>query len=97
MFSLIKSVCPGGFIIIVHFSRKKDISASRRMPITTRLYRTKVRKMTTQQPSLIKLDVCLYKKDGLAFEEFAKFVTEEYPPKAIPTSMYAVRYLSRYI
>ncbi|RYP65659.1 hypothetical protein DL771_008211 [Monosporascus sp. 5C6A] len=40
--------------------------------------------MATQQPQLIKLDVCMYKKDNISFEDFARYVTEEYPPKAIP-------------
>lgn len=42
--------------------------------------------MAYPQPPLIKFDVCMYKQDGITFEEFAKYVTEIYPPKAIPVS-----------
>ncbi|RYP09571.1 hypothetical protein DL764_001256 [Monosporascus ibericus] len=37
--------------------------------------------MATQQPQLIKLDVCMYKKDDISFEDFVRYVTEEYPSK----------------
>lgn len=33
---------------------------------------------------LIKLQVCLHKRDDLPYDDFAKWCTEVYPPKAIP-------------
>jgi len=37
-----------------------------------------------QPPQLVKLDVCLYKKPDIAFDDFVKWVTKDYPPRAIP-------------
>lgn len=33
---------------------------------------------------LIKFEVCLYKKDDMPYDDFVKWCTENYPPKAIP-------------
>ncbi|KAI0122485.1 hypothetical protein F4814DRAFT_408888 [Daldinia grandis] len=33
---------------------------------------------------LTKFEVCLYKKDDISYEDFVKWTTEVYPPKAIP-------------
>jgi hypothetical protein len=35
-------------------------------------------------PQLLKFDVCIFKKDDVPFEDFARWVKEEYPPKAVP-------------
>lgn len=34
--------------------------------------------------TLIKFDVCLYKKDGVSYEDFAEWATKVYPVKAKP-------------
>ncbi|KAK7754483.1 hypothetical protein SLS62_003503 [Diatrype stigma] len=39
---------------------------------------------TPRQDQLIKFDVCLYKKDNISYDEFIKYATEVYPPKAVP-------------
>jgi hypothetical protein len=39
---------------------------------------------TPEQPNLVKLDICLYKKDDVDYDDFIKWLTETYPPRAIP-------------
>ncbi|GAB1313476.1 hypothetical protein MFIFM68171_03686 [Madurella fahalii] len=40
--------------------------------------------MDGQTPQLLKFDVCIYRKDGIPYEDFVKWATVEYPPKAVP-------------
>lgn len=34
--------------------------------------------------NLIRFEVCIYKKDGVPYEEFIEWVTKAYPPQVIP-------------
>lgn len=40
--------------------------------------------MTGETPQLLKFDICVYKKEDIPFEDFVKWATVEYPPKAVP-------------
>ncbi|KAK4159050.1 hypothetical protein QBC43DRAFT_304971 [Cladorrhinum sp. PSN259] len=35
-------------------------------------------------PHLVKLDVCLYKKEDVSHDDFMKWMQEEYNPRAVP-------------
>lgn len=40
--------------------------------------------MAVQTPPIFKFDVCMYKNDNISTEDFNKYMSETFPPKAAP-------------